>query len=135
MVDGKTLDQMVLKLRPEMSIKAVQSRLGEPRLERDLGNEKVLYYGPWLLVFEPGLKIRTRYYLHRHSGLSVKMLAKKISGLPLGTSVEGVMAALGKPEELQIFQNAPHKEESFWFGGGRWELFLTEGKLTEKKRF
>jgi hypothetical protein len=58
-----------------------------------------------------------------------KAPGRKVLRLRLGTSIEDVRAKLGTPEALEIYRNAPHKEESLWYGNGRWKLDFTDGAL------
>jgi hypothetical protein len=136
-VTGEALDQKILRLEPGDSIEDVRSKLGKPQLEKELGEEQVLHYGPWQLVFtDSGLKSRTRYYRSGyHRNVNARALARKVSGLQLGMSIGDVKAKLGVPEALEIYRNAPHKEVSLWYGAGRWRLDFTEGKLESRTSF
>jgi outer membrane protein assembly factor BamE (lipoprotein component of BamABCDE complex) len=115
-VSGKAMDQMALKLEPGDSVEDVRSELGKPQLEKELGKERVLSYGPWQLVFtNSGLKSRTRYYRSEyHRNVNARALARKVSELQLGMSVRDVKEKLGMPEALELYRNEPHKEVSLW---------------------
>ena len=109
--------------------------LGAPRLEKNLGKEEVLYYGLWQIVFEPDLTTRSRYYKPDSSTSKGEALNRQVVKLEAGTSMKDVKSVLGKPEVLEVFRNAPHKEESLWYGNGHWEINFTNGKLTGKTKF
>lgn len=137
-VTGKALDRKVLKLQTGASTEEVRSKLGKPRLEKDLGEEEVLYYGLWQLVFtDRGLGSRTRDYKAGYGqwAYNSKALERKVLLLPPGTSIEYVRAKLGTPEALEIDRDPPHKEESLWYGHGRWKLSFTDGDLIRKAKF
>jgi outer membrane protein assembly factor BamE (lipoprotein component of BamABCDE complex) len=135
-VKGKALDHKVLKLEPGASTEDVRSDLGSPRLERDLGGEEVLYYGPWLLLFaDHGLMTRTRYYKSGwHRNINVKVLNRKVMKLRRGTSIEYVRKNLGTPEAIDVYQDAPRREVGYWYGDGRWRITFTDGKLEIRNR-
>ncbi len=135
-IRGKALDRAVLKLQSGMSVDDVRAKLGTPRLERTLGKEEVLYYSLWQLVFEPGLKTRTRVYRAGYRpNIDIKALARKIQKLRLSMSIQDVRARLGVPEALEVIQNPPHEEESLWYGNGRWKLEFAVGRLVKKIKF
>src|SRR6185436_3779015 len=108
-IGGKVLDQEVRRLQPGMSVNDVEMRLGHPRLERTLREEEVLYYGRWLLIFEPNLKRRTRYYKVGPWASHPAALDAMVARLPQGTSITRVRGKFGAPEALTIYQNLPHK--------------------------
>lgn len=136
-VSSKALDRRVFALQPGTSADAVRAQLGEPVSEISLDEEDVLYYGRWqwqLAFTDKGLETRTREYKPgRWAKGESKALDRKVFALQPGTSIRAVRALLGHPESLQIYANAPAKEESLWYG--QWKLSFTDGRLEARTKF
>jgi len=119
-----------------MSIAEVEQRLGPPRDVTELaeGDVRVLYR-LWLLVFDPNLIIRQRFYKAGYwpPGRPFAALDRKIRELPLGTSIAATEAKLGKTEAWEIVDLK--ERENIWYGNGRWKLSFRNEALAGKKEY
>jgi hypothetical protein len=129
----KNLDRVVPRLPSGLSIEEVEERLGEPdaRFEVEGGQETVLTYRLWQVVFRPSLYKRTRKYIvGERRDQPVALLDRKVRALKLGRSRETVEQELGKTEAWQVLDFGSN--ERLWYGNGRWKLHLVNRKLAGK---
>jgi hypothetical protein len=129
------LDREVPKLPSGASVEEVEKELGSPRAQAELEDGEVsLYYGLWQLIFDPGLKVRIRSFKAGYwpPGRPFKVLDERVTKLRLGSPKHAVEETLGKPEawEIKDYQ----RREVLWYGNGRWQLILRDGKLAAKRR-
>jgi hypothetical protein len=130
------LDRVVPRLPNGLSIDEVEDRLGEPRaLDEVEGEEMVLTYRVWQLVFRPSLYKRTRYYPGAYwpADRPVAPLDRKVQALELGSSRRAVERELGKTETWQILTLGSN--ERLWYGNGRWKLVFKDRRLSGRVLF
>lgn len=130
------LDRVVPRLPRGLSIDEVEELLGEPRARFEgEGGEIVLNYEPWLLVFKPSLYERTRNYPSGYwpRKRPVAPLDRRVRALRLGSSRRTVERELGRTETWQILIRG--KDESVWYGNGRWKLQFLDGRLSRRTLF
>ena len=127
------LDTRVPRLPVGASESSVVERLGQPRSRTELADGEVsVFYGPWHLVFHPGLIARLRYYKAGHWPRSRPFgpLDRKVHRLQLRFSREAVESELGKTETWEV--RVPRKSEFLWYGNGRWRLKFVHSRLVDK---
>lgn len=124
------LDRVVPRLPNGLSIEEVEERLGEPRRQFEAeGEEIVLNYGPWEVVFRPSLYKRTRLYLSGYwADRPVAPLDRQIRALKLGSSRRAVELEIGKTEAWEVLTLGSN--ERLWYGNGRWKLVFKDRRLS-----
>jgi hypothetical protein len=130
------LDRVVPRLPNGLSIDEVEDRLGKPRARDEVeGEEMVLTYRVWQLVFRPSLYKRTRYYPGAYwpADRPVAPLDRSVRALELGSSRQTVERELGKTEVWQILTLGSN--ERLWYGNGRWKLVFKDRRLSGRVLF
>lgn len=88
-----------------------------------------MIYRLWRIVFHPSLFLRIRDYKAGYRpDQPVAPLDRKVHELKLGIGRRTVERELGKTEAWEIFTLG--KDESIWYGNGRWELQFTDRDLS-----
>jgi hypothetical protein len=129
------LDDKVPRLSLGTSVEEVEDQLGVPRNSAVLEDGEVtLHYGLWLLVFDPKLKVRSRFYRAGYwpKGRSFGSLDRGVHRLRLGSSKTAIERELGKPGTWEVLDFKTR--ERLWYGNGRWKLQLRGGRLASKER-
>src|ERR1044072_3003177 len=126
------LDQEIPQLTNGASVREVEDHLGTPRTRAEVFDGTLVYYGPWQLLFNPGLVSRARHYRAGYwdPRAPVANLDGAVHRLKLGSSLEEVKRLLGQPESWQIA--VPGKMEALWYGPDRWKLNFSFGDLSRK---
>jgi hypothetical protein len=125
------LDRVVPRLPNSLSIEEVEERLGEPRRQYEAeGEEIVLNYRLWEVVFRPSLYKKTRLYLAGYwpADRPFAPLDREVRALKLGSSRRIVERDIGKTEAWEILTLGSN--ERLWYGNGRWKLVFKDRRLS-----